>query len=199
MRKGLSMVVVVCCSLCCSVSGYGQDIYVSRDASISFFSSAPIEDIQAKTDKAVSAINLETGAVFFKVPVQSFQFERELMQEHFNSDYLESDKYPYAEFRGKIRDIPALTTDGTYPVTVDGQLTIHGVPKAYQGPGTIEVKDGQITAVATFQVRLADHHIKIPSILSRNIAEVVKVSVDAAYKPQKEAGSPPQKSTGSTP
>lgn len=164
-----------------------QSIYISKDAQVSFFSSAPIENIQANTSQAVSAINMNTGAVFFKVPIKSFQFERDLMQEHFNSDYLESDKYPYAEFQGKINPVPSLAKDGSYPVTVDGQLTIHGVTKPYQGPGTIEVKKGQIVAVSSFKVKLADHDIKIPRLLMRNIAEIVDVKVDAAYQPQKEA------------
>ncbi|TAM93019.1 MAG: YceI family protein [Chitinophagaceae bacterium] len=165
-----------------------QSIYISKDAQVSFFSSAPIENIEANTNQAVSAINMNTGSVFFKVPIKSFQFERDLMQEHFNSDYLESDKYPYAEFQGKIEPIPSIAKDGTYPVNVAGQLTIHGVTKPYQGPGTIEVKNGQIIAISSFKVKLADHDIKIPRLLLKNIAEVVDVKVNAAYQPQKEAG-----------
>jgi len=187
----MKIIILVWAILCSNQLIYAQDVYVSRDAKISFYSSAPIEDIEAKTDKAVSAINPETGTVFFKVPVQSFQFERELMQEHFNSDYMESDKYPYAEFKGKILNLPALTTNGTYAITVEGQLTIHGVPKAYKAPGTIEVKNGQVKATSTFNVRLADHNIKIPTILTRNIAETVEVNVNAAYQVQQETGNNP--------
>lgn len=165
-----------------------QNIYISKDAQISFFSSAPVENIEANTNQAVSAININTGSIFFKVPVKSFQFEENLMQEHFNSDYLESDKYPYAEFQGKVQPIPPMARDGSYPVNVNGQLTIHGVTKSYQGPGTIEIKDGQITALSSFKVKLADHNIKIPRLLLKNIAEIVDVKVNAAYQPQKEAG-----------
>lgn len=165
-----------------------QSIYISKDARVSFFSSAPIENIEANTNQAVSAINMNTGSVFFKVPIKSFQFERDLMQEHFNSDYLESDKYPYAEFQGKINPIPSIAKDGTYPVIVAGQLTIHGVTKPYQEPGTIKIKNGQIIAISSFKVKLADHNIKIPRLLLKNIAEVVDVKVNAAYQPQKEAG-----------
>ncbi|MGH2642772.1 MAG: YceI family protein [Chitinophagaceae bacterium] len=167
---------------------HAQSIYISKDARVSFFSSAPIENIEANTNQAVSAINMNTGAVFFKVPIKSFQFERDLMQEHFNSDYLESDKYPYAEFQGKINPIPSIAKDGSYPVNVNGQLTIHGVTKSYQGPGTIEVKNGQIIAISSFKVKLADHNIKIPRLLLKNIAEVVDIKVNADYQPQTEAG-----------
>lgn len=174
--------------LCFGELANAQSIYISKDAQVSFFSSAPIENIEANTNQAVSAINMNTGSVFFKVPIKSFQFERELMQEHFNSDYLESDKYPYAEFQGKINPVPSIAKDGSYPVNVDGQLTIHGVTKPYQGSGTIEVKNGQIIAISSFKVKLADHNIKIPRLLTKNIAEVVDVKVNAGYQPQKEAG-----------
>lgn len=168
-------------AVCISRTAPAQDIYVSRNAQISFFSSAPIEDIQAETDKAVSAINTKTGSVYFKVPIKSFQFEKDLMQSHFNSDYLESEKFPYAEFKGKITEPLDAGIDSTFAVNVTGQLTIHGVTKDYSGPGTIKTTGGKISATAAFKVRLADHDITIPRLLMRNIAEVVQVKVNAVY------------------
>lgn len=162
---------------------HAQTVFVSRGAEISFFSSAPIEDIEAKTNQAVSALNLQTGSVFFKVPIKSFQFDRDLMQSHFNSDYLESDKFPYAQFTGQLSPLPPADTDGTFPVRVSGQLTIHGVTKPYQTSGTLVVKGTQLSAKATFNVKLADHQIKVPTLLMRNIAEVVEVRVNATYTP----------------
>lgn len=166
---------------------HAQAVFVSRGAEISFYSSAPIEDIEAKTDKAVSALNLQTGSVFFKVPIQSFQFDRGLMQSHFNSDYLESDKFPYAQFTGQLTPLPPAGVDGTYPVTVSGQLTMHGVTKSYQTAGTLVVKGAQLSAKATFKVRLEDHRITVPTLLMRNIAEVVEVNVNATYTPDSTA------------
>lgn len=161
-----------------------QDVFVCRNAALSFFSSAPIEDIEAHTDKGVSALNVKTRAIYFKVPIRSFQFRKSLMQEHFNENFLESDQYPYAEFTGQVTGDADLTQPGTYPVTVEGKLTIHGVTKAYKENGTITVGDKRITAVSDFKVRVADHHIKIPTIVIRNIAEVVDVKVNAVYVPQ---------------
>lgn len=160
-----------------------QDIYICRNATISFFSSAPIEDISAKTDKAVSAINMKTGAVYFKVPIRTFIFPKSLMQEHFNTDYLESDKFPFAEFKGKLLNFSQPAADGTYPVTVEGSLTIHGVAKDYREPATLVIKDGKVTAFTDFKVHIADHHIKVPELMFKNIAEVVDVKVHAAYSP----------------
>ncbi len=158
-----------------------QEVYTCKNAQLSFFSSAPIEDIEAVTAQGVSAMNIKTGDIFVKVGIQSFQFKKSLMQEHFNEDYLESDKYPFAEFKGKVVTDPDFSKDGDYPVTVAGTLTIHNVPKTYSVPGTLTVKNGQITATADFKVRLADHNIKIPRLLLKNIAEVVDVKVSAVY------------------
>jgi polyisoprenoid-binding protein YceI len=166
-----------------TVNVFAQDIYSCRNASFSFFSSAPMEDIEAKTDKGVSAINLKTGAVYFKVPVNTFQFRKKLMQEHFNENYLETDKYPYAEFKGKVVE-PAgtdLGTDGTHDVTVEGVLSLHGVDKTYREKGIITVQGGQVTSASKFNVKLVDHKIKIPTLVIKNIAEVVEVTVKATY------------------
>jgi polyisoprenoid-binding protein YceI len=121
--------------------------------------------------------------------VKSFEFERQLMQDHFNSDYLESDKYPYAEFSGVITGLPPMRPDSARAVTVKGVFTIHGVSRDYEGPGTVQVQPGRITASSTFDIRLADYNIRIPSILIKNIAEVVQVKVHATYLPRQPADS----------
>ncbi|NSL88936.1 YceI family protein [Chitinophaga solisilvae] len=177
-----NLLLLLGCMLLC-LQAESQDIFSCRNANLSFFSSAPLEDIEAKTDKGVSAINIKTKAIYFKVPVASFKFRKKLMEEHFNQNYLESDKYPYAEFKGKITEETDLTKDGTYPVTVTGTLSIHGVEKNYQEKGTITVQGNNIRAVATFNVHVADHRIQIPTIVVKNIAEVVAVTVNAGYTP----------------
>ena len=165
------------------ISASAQDIYACKTTRLSFFSSSPLEDIEAKTDKGASAINTKTKDIFFKVPINTFQFRKKLMQEHFNENYLESDKYPFAEFKGKIVDLPEISKDGTYEVTVTGTLSIHGVDKTYTAKGTIISEGNKLTVNSTFNVRVADHHIKIPSLVVRNVAEVVAVTVNAIYTP----------------
>lgn len=163
---------------------FAQDIYSCRNTTLSFFSATPMEDIDAVTNKGVSALNLKTGAIYFKVAINTFKFKKPLMEEHFNENYLESDKYPSAEFKGKIVDPNLdLRKDGTYNVTVEGTLSMHGVDKVYREKATIVVQDGKQTASAKFNVHLADHKIKIPTIVIKNIAEVIEVTVKAAYSP----------------
>lgn len=164
-----------------STFAQSNDTYICKDVFISFYSPAPIADVAAQTDRAVSAINMKTGDVYFKVPMRTFEFKRGLMQQHFNNDYLQTDKYPFATFEGKIQNFTPPTADGTFPVTVVGQMTIHGVSKAYTEQGTLELKNGHLTAVTAFNISLEDHHIEIPTILNYHVAKVVAIKLKATY------------------
>lgn len=161
-----------------------QQIYISRNASISFFSSTVMEDIEGISNTANSAIDIKSGNILFKVSNTSFQFKKKLMQEHFNENYMESDKYPYCTFNGKINDAANLSKDGTYQVNVSGTLSIHGVDKVYQSKVVIVVDKSRITAKTVFKVKIEDHQIKIPSLVFKNIAEYVEVRVSAVYQPK---------------
>ncbi|MCS6992160.1 MAG: YceI family protein [Chitinophagales bacterium] len=165
------------------VEAGAQKTFLDKQVSISFFSEAPLENIDAHTQSAVGVIDLATGAVFFKVPIKTFKFKKALMQEHFNENYMESDKYPYATFKGKILNLPDPLQDGSYDVTVEGELTIHGVAQKRQIPGTLTLKDNTLQVNSEFDVRVADHNIKIPTIVVKNIAEVVQVKVSSTLTP----------------
>lgn len=164
-----------------SINQAGQGLYVSKNARISLYSSAPIEDIKAVSSTGVSVFNAGTGELDFSVAITSFQFPKSLMQQHFNSDYMESDKFPRATFKGKIQERPDITKDGTYPVTVAGDLTVHGVTQKRTIPGSLTVKGGVISMTSEFMVKCADHHIEIPTIVFHNIAESIKMNVSATY------------------
>ncbi|WP_158797705.1 YceI family protein [Pedobacter sp. L105] len=166
-------------------SAQAQGILISRNASLSFFSSTPVEDIEAKSNQATSVLDPKTRDIIFKVSNTTFEFPKKLMQEHFNEEYIESDKFPYSEFKGKIKDEVDLSKNGTYTVTVAGTLNLHGVTKPYETKATLIVNNGSISAKATFRVKIADHDIKVPSIVFKHIAESVDVRVAADYQPKK--------------
>lgn len=149
-----------------------------------FFSDAAIEDIRAQNTKALSIYNTETNEVAFSIPIQSFQFGNSTMQEHFNEKYMESEKYPKATFQGKFNLADSDRADQPQPVTAIGKLTIHGVTREVEIPGTIQVSNPKIVAKATFMIKLADYNIKIPQLLWQKIAEQVQVTVEFTYKPQ---------------
>lgn len=154
--------------------------YMTRSGRISFFSSTPLENIEAINNEASCVMDAANGDVVMIVPIKSFRFEKALMQEHFNENYMESDQYPKSEFRGKIRNPGSVNfgKDGSYPVTVSGKLTIHGVTRSVSAPGTITVKSGEATAASKFQLRPADYGIKIPSLVAGKIAKEIEVTVN---------------------
>jgi hypothetical protein len=164
---------------------YAQNIFVTKSASVAFFSSTIVEDIEATSTTASSVLDTKSRNIIFRANNTSFQFKKKMMQEHFNENYMESDKYPYSEFKGKITDDVDLTKDGNYVVNVSGNLNVHGVTKSYQTKATLSVNQGTITAKATFRVRIEDHQIKIPSLVFKNIAEFVDVRVSGVYQAKK--------------
>jgi len=159
----------------------GQNLYVCKNAKVNLYSSAPIEDIKAETNSGASVYNVSTGELDFSVTISTFKFPKELMQEHFNSDYMESDKFPKATFKGKIAEQIDVTKDGSYPVTVDGDLAVHGVTQKRTIKGKVDVKGGVITMTSQFMVKCADHHIDIPRLVFHNIAESIQMNVTATY------------------
>lgn len=180
-------IIVILLAWMSVINQAGQDLYACKNATISLFSSAPIEDIAAKTSTGTSVYNATTGDLVFSVNITSFQFRKSLMQEHFNSDYLESDKYPKASFKGKIQERIDLTKNGNYPITVTGELDVHGVKQTRTIPGSITVNNGNVIMAAEFMVKCADHNIKIPKIVFHNIAETIKLNVSATYTPVKNS------------
>jgi hypothetical protein len=181
MKYGI--VIIVIASLFITNDVLAQK-YFTRDGNISFYSDAPMEKIEAHNKKATSVIDVETGQMEFAVLIKSFHFEKALMQEHFNENYMESSKYPKAKFRGEVLNMESvnLTKNGEYPVNVTGALTIHGETNDIETTGTFTVKDGVISAFSTFEVFVADYKIDIPKIVRDNIARVVKIDVDIQYE-----------------
>lgn len=154
--------------------------YMTRTGKITFFSSTPMENIEAFNNEVSAVADASTGEIVFQAPIKSFKFEKALMQEHFNENYMESDQYPKAEFKGKIANMPAanFAKDGTYNVTANGKLTMHGVTRDISVPGTVTVKGGDATVNAKFKVRTADYGIKIPGMVEGKIAKEIAVTVN---------------------
>ncbi len=159
--------------------------YFTRTGNISFFSHTPMEDIQAVNNEVSSALDVSNGELRFIVPVNSFKFKNALMQEHFNENYMESTKFPKAEFKGIASNVTAgqVLKGGTINTTVAGKLTIHGVTKDVTIPGTITVKDGNAVLSAKFNVQTADYSIKVPS---EKVAKTIEVTVSSILVPLKK-------------
>ncbi len=165
--------------------GQAQQRYFTKAGSISFFSESLIENIEAHSKQVTSFIDVGAGELVFAVPMKSFQFKKALMQEHFNENYIESDKYPKSTFKGSVENMKAvnLQQDGVYKVKVSGELTIHGVTKPVTTDGTLEVKNGKISAKSTFTVATEDYSIEIPLLVRNHIAKIIQIQVNMPYEP----------------
>lgn len=159
-----------------------QEIYKTTTAKVGFFSSAPIEDIQATSREGISVLNPETGELSFRLYIRTLKFPKSKMQDHFNEEFMESHKHPTATFVGKIIQPSTLPRQGEVKVLLYGDLEIHGVKKVREIPAHLNIGKEKIILKSNFDVACEDHKIKIPKILWKNIAEVVRVDVDATYK-----------------
>lgn len=163
-----------------SIVTNAQGKFYTKSGKVSFFSSTSVENIQAQHKSAVVLLDTKTGDLQLAVLMKGFEFKKALMQEHFNSDYVESDKYPKAEFKGLVTNNSSINyaIEGNYPATVKGKLTIHGTTKDIETTGTITVKGGKITLDSSFPVLVADYNIRIPKLYRDNISKSIKVTVN---------------------
>ena len=162
---------------------YSQDLFLAKNVLVGFYSKTPLEDIEAESKIGYGVMQLGKKELNFTIKVNSFNFPRPLMQEHFNENYMESDKYPNASFKGKINEEYNLTADGVYKVTATGKLEMHGVEKERTIDGVLTVKNGQIALVSSFKVKCVDHKIDIPKVVIAKIADEVTVSVNGTFNP----------------
>lgn len=185
MKRGkiIFLVAIFLCINCIYNKSFGQ-VYFTKNGHISFFSKASMENISADNNQVLSLLNTQSGALQFSVLNNAFHFPKAMMEQHFNSDYMESDKYPSSTFKGTINDINKVdvSKDGTYNVNVSGSLNIHGVSKNIAAQGTIIIKDGKLSAASTFKILLKDYNIKIPSIVINNISENIEITVNCNYE-----------------
>jgi len=158
--------------------------YVTRNGNVSFYSKTPLEDIKAENSQAFAAVDLTKKSVAFTLLQRNFLFPKQLMQEHYNENYVESDKFPKAQFSGTFTGDIA-NRPGTYKVQVSGQLTLHGVTQPVTVPAELEMQEGKMTAKAAFAVKPSDYNIKIPSLVKDKIASQINIQIVAVCQPAK--------------
>lgn len=159
---------------------------ISKTGHVNFFSHTAVEDITADNYKVVSTLETGTGALIYSIPMQSFEFEKSMMQKHFNSNkFLDTKKFPKAKFKGNITNLSDINfeKDGTYNAKVTGDLNIHGATKSVSENATITVSGGQITIDVVMDITLADYEIAFKKGKpSTNIAKTVKATIKTVYK-----------------
>jgi polyisoprenoid-binding protein YceI len=159
--------------------------YMTKNGYIGFLSHTPMEDIKGDNNQVASVLDISTGDLVFQVLVKSFHFDRALMEEHFNENYMESEKFPKSSFKGKFTNLTSVNFSkaGTYDVTVEGDLTIHDVSNKISAKGTIEVVTGGINATSKFNIIPEDYKINIPGVVREKINKNLEVTVNMKYSP----------------
>jgi polyisoprenoid-binding protein YceI len=172
-------------------------IYTAKSTTVTFFSEAPLENIEAMNKGAIVVLNSATGNIEVRVTIQNFKFKNSLMEEHFNENYMETEKkteingtasYPnrYAEFKGKINEPVDYGKEGETNVTVTGKLAIHGVSRDVTLNGLLNKKGEELAISSKFRVKVTDYNIKVPSMYVKNIAEEVDVNLSSILEPYKK-------------
>ena len=176
MKKSLLNFFIVLLTILINTGGHAQKV-ITKTGTIKFQATVPSYEEVAAENKSVSAIlDQSTGDFAALALIKGFRFKVALMEEHFNENYLESEKYPTASFKGKIQEQHDLSKAGTYPVTAEGSLTIHGVTKPVTVKGTILSSGTDLKLDFKFQVEPEEYKIEVPSLVITKIAETIDVT-----------------------
>lgn len=159
--------------------------YMTKNGYIGIYSHTAMEDIKGDNNQVAGVLDITTGEMVFQALIKSFHFERALMEEHFNENYMESDKIPKSSFKGKITNLSSInfSKNGIYDVTVEGDITIHDVTNKISTKGTIEVVSGGINANSKFNIVPEDYKISIPGVVREKINKNLEVTVTMKYTP----------------
>lgn len=180
----LTHLILVLLAVCFALQGQAQQ-FMTREGHVHFFSSTPIEDIEAHNHQMSGLLDGTTGAFAFQVQMRSFHFDKALMEEHFNESYLESDAHPKATFQGQFTSWADVKANGErFDVVAEGEFNIHGVTKPQRIVGTVQWDDNAWRLNAAFEVVLADHEILIPAVVKDNISPVIAIDVEAQLLPR---------------
>jgi len=178
MKRLISLLI-----LSCLLFTANAQKYITKNGFIGFFSHTSMEDVKADNNQVNSILDISTGDLVFQALIKSFHFERALMEEHFNENYMESEKFPKSSFKGKITNLSSVDfkKNGAYEVSVEGDLIMHDVTKKIIVKGTIEVLPDGINASSKFNIVPEDYNINIPGVVREKIAKNLEVTVIMKY------------------
>jgi len=186
MKKSILSLAIVIVAIITSAFSPTVGKLVSKTGHVNFFSHTAIEDITADNYKVVSTLETTTGELIYSIPMQSFEFEKSKMQQHFNSGkFLDTKQFPKSKFKGMITNLSDVNfdVDGTYKANVTGDLTIHGETKSLTENATITIASGVVTIDVVMDITLADYKIAFEKGKpSTNIAKTVKATIKTVYK-----------------
>jgi hypothetical protein len=177
--KKISLTIIAFVTVCSVLEA--QDKFYTKTGKIFFeCTKSPLEKIEAANKSSTCVLDTKTGRLQFAVLMRGFEFERALMQEHFNENYVESSKFPKSDFKGEISNNNEInyTKDGEYIAKVKGNLQLHGQTQDVDAIGKIIIKQGRVIANARFAILLSDYNIRIPSLVSDKLSNSVNIIID---------------------
>ncbi len=169
--------ILICC-LPVFTPARAQEVYEISKGMVHFSSTAPLELISADSKDLRGVLDVRKKTFAFKIPIVSFRgFNSPLQREHFNENYMESEIYPDATFRGKIIEDVTLEKDGEYKVRAKGKLRIHNIEQERIITVMIKTNSSKLNFHSDFTVSLIDHNIKIPRVVYDKLAPDIQVQV----------------------
>ncbi|MEN9335354.1 MAG: hypothetical protein RLZZ500_341 [Bacteroidota bacterium] len=164
-----------------SMVGFSQKV-MTRSGEIKFDATvgSSVDEVKATSNTVSCIFDKSTGDIAVQAMVKSFKFKSPLMEEHFNENYMESDKLPKTTFKGKVVGFEGKS--GSYDV--EGDLTIHGVTQKVKTKMTVTVAAGKVTITGSFTLKLKDYNIDVPSLAKKTLAETAKLSVNFELEPK---------------
>lgn len=163
-----------------------QKVFIANGGRVHFFSETPMENIEAVTNSMSSVLNTSNNTIAFTVPMRTFSFDKSLMEEHFNEKYVESELYPKSTFNAKINEAINWDRDTVADVTATGEFFLHGVTRTITEKGKLTISKGTIGLSVVFNVALRDYKIQVPKLVTKNIAESIRVDLSCSYAPYKK-------------
>lgn len=173
----MKKIIALSCLVLALIAKSDAQLFMTRAGFIGFYSKTSLEDIKAENNQVYAVIDCGKKNIAFSALLKGFIFKKELMQEHFNENYVESDKYPKTTFNGTFSGDVNFSANGSYPVTAKGNLSLHNVTKPIEVPAIIEVKDGKIIGTSEFKLKPEDFNITIPSIVRDKIEGQITVHI----------------------
>jgi polyisoprenoid-binding protein YceI len=185
MKKQFIFSMLLMLSMHCSIAQ--NKLFTTNTGTISFDAGTGVEDIKATSKAAVSVLKPSTGDLQMQVTITTFEFKSQLMEDHFNENYMESEKYPKSTFKGTITNMNTVNMNkpGNYAVKVKGTLEMHGVAKEVETTGTLNVTAENVTAIADFTIALKDYNINIPGAVTEKLSKTCKISVNCTMAAKK--------------
>lgn len=163
---------------------FSQEKKITKTGEINFEASVPsFEEVKAKNKSVTFVLNTETGDIAALALIKGFRFKIALMEEHFNENYIESDKYPKATFKGKVYGFEmSKLSETNKDFSIKGTLELHGKSKEITVPAKIKKTADGIEITSSFSVNSDDFNIQIPKVVSNKVSKKVNISLDCVLK-----------------